>query len=41
MQGVRQADLRLGESCAVIGLGLVGTTYVADVGGLGCKNNRH
>jgi polar amino acid transport system substrate-binding protein len=24
MQGVRQADLRLGESCAVIGLGLVG-----------------
>lgn len=24
MQGVRQADLRLGESCVVIGLGLVG-----------------
>lgn len=24
MQGVRQADLRLGESCAVIGLGLIG-----------------
>lgn len=24
MQGVRQADLRIGESCAVIGLGLVG-----------------
>ena len=24
MQGVRQADLRLGESCAVIGLGLLG-----------------
>lgn len=24
LQGVRQADLRLGESCAVIGLGLVG-----------------
>lgn len=25
LQGVRQADLRLGESCAVIGLGIVGT----------------
>lgn len=25
LQGVRQADLRLGETCAVIGLGLVGT----------------
>ncbi len=24
MQGVRQADLRLGETCAVIGLGLIG-----------------
>ena len=24
LQGVRQADLRLGESCAVIGLGLIG-----------------
>ena len=24
MQGIRQADLRLGESCAVIGLGLLG-----------------
>jgi predicted dehydrogenase/threonine dehydrogenase-like Zn-dependent dehydrogenase len=24
LQGIRQADLRLGESCAVIGLGLVG-----------------
>lgn len=24
MQGVRQADLRIGESCAVIGLGLIG-----------------
>ena len=24
MQGVRQADLRLGESCVVIGLGLLG-----------------
>ena len=24
MQGVRQADLRLGETCAVIGLGLLG-----------------
>ncbi|MDA8307021.1 MAG: bi-domain-containing oxidoreductase [Deltaproteobacteria bacterium] len=24
MQGVRQADLRLGESCAVIGLGVIG-----------------
>ena len=24
MQGVRQADMRLGESCLVIGLGLLG-----------------
>ena len=24
MQGVRQADLRIGESCAVVGLGLLG-----------------
>ena len=24
LQGVRQADLRLGETCAVIGLGLLG-----------------
>ena len=24
MQGIRQADLRLGETCAVIGLGLLG-----------------
>ena len=24
MQGVRQADLRLGESCVIIGLGLLG-----------------
>jgi len=24
MQGVRQADLRLGETCAIIGLGLLG-----------------
>ena len=24
MQGVRQADLRLGETCVVIGLGLLG-----------------
>lgn len=28
MQGVRQADLRLGESCAVIGLGLIGQLTV-------------
>ena len=24
LQGIRQADVRLGESCAVIGLGLIG-----------------
>jgi len=24
LQGIRQADLRLGESCAVVGLGLIG-----------------
>ena len=28
MQGVRQADLRLGETCAVIGLGLIGQLAV-------------
>lgn len=36
MQGVRQADLRLGESCAVIGLGLVGqlTALLLKAGGI-------
>jgi len=28
LQGIRQADLRLGESCAVIGLGLIGQLTV-------------
>ena len=36
MQGVRQADLRLGESCVVIGLGLLGqlTCLLLKAGGL-------
>jgi len=36
MQGVRQADLRLGESCAVIGLGLLGqlTAQILKAGGI-------
>jgi len=36
MQGVRQADLRLGESCAVIGLGLIGqlTALLLKAGGI-------
>jgi predicted dehydrogenase/threonine dehydrogenase-like Zn-dependent dehydrogenase len=36
MQGVRQADLRLGESCAIIGLGLLGqlTALILRAGGV-------
>jgi polar amino acid transport system substrate-binding protein len=36
MQGARQADLRLGESCAVIGLGLLGqlTVQILKAGGV-------
>ena len=36
LQGVRQADLRLGESCAVIGLGLIGqlTCLLLKAGGI-------
>ncbi len=36
MQGVRQADLRIGESCAVIGLGLLGqiTVQILNAGGI-------
>jgi polar amino acid transport system substrate-binding protein len=36
MQGIRQADLRLGESCVVIGLGLIGqlTTQLLKAGGI-------
>ena len=36
MQGIRQADLRLGESCAVIGLGLLGqlTCLMLRAGGI-------
>ena len=36
LQGVRQADLRLGESCAVIGLGLLGqlTCHLLRAGGV-------
>lgn len=36
MQGVRQADLRLGENCVVIGLGLIGqiTMQLLEAGGV-------
>ena len=36
LQGIRQADLRLGENCAVIGLGLVGqlTVQMLKAGGI-------
>lgn len=36
LQGIRQADLRLGESCAVIGLGLLGqlTCLMLQAGGI-------
>jgi len=36
MQGVRQADLRVGESCAIIGLGLIGqlTSQILNASGV-------
>ena len=37
LQGVRQADLRLGENCAVIGLGLVGQLTVQLLKAAGIK----
>lgn len=37
MQGVRQADARLGESVAVIGLGLIGLITVQMLKSSGCK----
>lgn len=37
MQGVRQADLKLGESCAVIGLGLLGQLTCAFLKASGVK----
>ena len=37
IQGVRQADLRLGESCAVIGLGLLGQLTVQMLKAAGVK----
>ena len=37
IQGVRQADLRLGESCAVIGLGLLGQLTVQILKAAGVK----
>ena len=37
MQGVRQADLRLGESCAVIGLGLLGQLTIQMLKAAGIK----
>ena len=38
MQGIRQADLRLGESCAVIGLGLLGQLTVQMLNASGVKS---
>ncbi len=37
MQGVRQADLRLGENCVVIGLGLVGQLTIQVLNASGIK----
>lgn len=37
LQGVRQADLRLGESVAVVGLGLLGQITVALLKASGCR----
>lgn len=37
LQGVRQADLRLGEMCVVIGLGLIGQLTVQILGAAGIK----
>ncbi|MBL7086870.1 MAG: bi-domain-containing oxidoreductase [Candidatus Cloacimonetes bacterium] len=37
LQGIRQADLRLGESCAVIGLGLIGQLTVQMLKASGIK----
>ncbi|MCX6290199.1 MAG: bi-domain-containing oxidoreductase [Bacteroidetes bacterium] len=37
MQGIRQADLRLGENCVVIGLGLIGQLTVQILNAAGVK----
>ncbi|MFP4474791.1 MAG: bi-domain-containing oxidoreductase [Desulfatibacillaceae bacterium] len=37
MQGVRQADLRLGETCAVIGLGILGQLTMMLLGAAGVR----
>ena len=38
MQGIRQADLRLGESCVVIGLGLIGQLTIQMLHASGVKS---
>ncbi|MDX2173146.1 MAG: bi-domain-containing oxidoreductase [Bacteroidota bacterium] len=38
MQGIRQADLRLGENCAVIGLGLLGQLTIQLLNASGVKS---
>jgi polar amino acid transport system substrate-binding protein len=38
LQGIRQADLRLGESCAVIGLGLIGQLTIQLLNAAGIKS---
>ena len=38
LQGVRQADLRLGENCVVIGLGLVGQLTIQFLKASGVKD---
>ncbi|MCD4747643.1 MAG: zinc-binding dehydrogenase [Bacteroidales bacterium] len=37
MQGIRQADIRLGESCAIIGLGLIGQLTIQMLKASGIK----
>jgi predicted dehydrogenase len=38
LQGIRQADLRLGENCAVIGLGLIGQLTIQLLNAAGIKS---
>lgn len=38
LQGIRQADLRLGENCAVIGLGLIGQLTIQLLNAAGVKS---
>ena len=41
MQGVRQADLRLGESCVIIGLGLLGQLAALNIKSIWSYSHRY